>query len=258
MLSVLIVNHNGGDVLLDSLKRLHALGDEGVEREVLLIDNASTDDSLDRVRRDFPTVHVIDAGANLGFGAANNLGAREAIGDHLLLLNSDAWPTPGAIPTLVDTLEADPLRALVAPRLSYPDGRPQFHWAPTTSVLGEALQMVRNRFERHDWIHRLKLGVGWYTGACLLLRRDAFESIGGFDEDYFLYFEDVDLCMRLRQAGWRLADAPSATVVHVKGGSQPSGTVMRWYRDGQRRYYRRHRPTWEQLVLRLKVGTPDA
>lgn len=254
MLSVLMVNHDGGDVLLESLRRLYELRDEGGFQEVVLVDNASTDGSPTRVREAFPEVRLVEAGENLGFGAANNLAAREARGDCFLLLNSDAWPTPGALPALRRRLDAAPGIGLVAPRLVYPDGRPQFHWAPTTSVVGEAVQIVRNRFERFAWTHHLKLGVGWHSAACVLLRRAAFESIGGFDQGFFLYFEDVDLCVRLRRAGWRLAEASDATVVHVKGGSQPSGTSLRWYRHGQRRYYAKHRPVWERWVLRLKTG----
>lgn len=256
MISVLIVNHNGGEWLGRCLGELHALEGSPFE-EVIVADNASTDGSLSAVRRDFPSVRVLALGENLGFGAANNRAAALARGDRLLLLNSDAWPLPGCLPALDRALDLDPRRGWVSPRLSYLDGRRQFHWAPTTSVLGEAVQMVRNRFEARSWAHRLGLWPepGWFTAACALLRREAFESVGGFDEDYFLYFEDVDLCLRLRRAGWHLAEAPDARAVHVKGGSQPAGggAVGKEYRRSQLRYYRQHRPAWEGRLLRRRL-----
>ncbi|MCG8458266.1 MAG: glycosyltransferase family 2 protein [Holophagales bacterium] len=255
MISVLIVNYDGGEVLLRSLEELYRAG--GFE-EVVLADNGSTDGSAADVARRFPEVRILELGENLGFGAANNRAAEAARGNRLLLLNSDAWPEPGCLEALDAALDADPGLALVAPRLFYPDGRRQFSWAPTTSVLGEAVQMVRNRLEGRSWAHDLPrrlLGPGWYTAACLLLRRDAFEQVGGFDEGYFLYFEDVDLCVRLRRRGWRLAHVTGARAVHVKGGSQgpEGGAAGLEYRRSQLRYYRLRRPGWEQRLLRARL-----
>ncbi|MEM1178500.1 MAG: glycosyltransferase family 2 protein [Acidobacteriota bacterium] len=250
-LSALIVNYHGGPLLHESVTRLlDGAGD--LHLEVIVADNGSADGSLEPLRGR-PGVKLLELGQNLGFGAANNRAAEIARADRLLLINSDAWPRPGALHGLLARLDADPRLGLVAPRLFYPDGRPQFHWAPTTSVLGEALQMARNRIERFPLTHRLRFGVGWYTAACVLLRRRAFEDVGGFDEGYFLYFEDVDLCLRLRAAGWELADAPGAAAVHVKGGSQPGGQSELHYRRGQLRYYDTHRPPWERAFLRAKL-----
>lgn len=253
-LSALIVNYNGGPMLAESIRRL--LGaDDGLALEVIVADNGSTDGSLEALR-DEPRVRILELGENLGFGAANNRAAATARSNRLLLLNSDAWPRPGALSSLLQKLNADPRLGLVAPRLVYPDGRHQFHWAPTTSVLGEALQLVRNRFESFAFnhrLHRLRPGTGWFSAACALVRRRAFESVGGFDEGFFLYFEDVDLCLRLRRGGWNLAEAPDATVVHVKGGSQPGGQSEVLYRRSQLLFYARHRPAWEQAFLRAKL-----
>ncbi|MEO1367438.1 MAG: glycosyltransferase family 2 protein, partial [Acidobacteriota bacterium] len=239
-LTAVVVNYNGGALLRESIDRLlraardpagETTGD-ALRMEIIVADNGSTDGSLGPLR-DRPGIRLLKLGENLGFGAANNRAVEIARADRLLLINSDAWPRPGALHALLARLDADPRLGLVAPRLAYPDGRPQFHWAPTTSVLGEALQMARNRVERFHLTHRLRPGAGWYTAACVLLRRRAFEDVGGFDEGYFLYFEDVDLCLRLRAAGWELADAPAASVVHVKGGSQPAGQSELHYRRGQ-------------------------
>lgn len=258
MLSIIIVNYNGRDHLAHGLGVLAKTAPAGTE--VVVVDNGSTDDSLALIAERFPDTEVLALGENLGFGAANNRGVAHARGDVLVLLNSDAWPAQGALETLSAALDQDPKVGLVAPQLRYPDGRLQFSWVPESGVVGEALQMARNRFESRRWNHELVpkvlrafTGPGWFSGACLAVRREAFEAVAGFDERIFLYFEDVDLCRRLRQAGWRLASAPDAVVFHVKGGSLDATTFNVRYREGQLAYYDTHRPRWERRFLRWKL-----
>ena len=258
MISILVVNHDGRDHLRHCLQRLAA--QPGSYGEIVVIDNASTDGSAQMVRADFPSCRLLALPDNVGFGAANNRGAETAAGDRLLLLNSDAWLDDGALPRLNAALDAEARLALAAPELRYPDGRPQFAWAPATGVLGEAVQMLRNRFESRPWAHRLPpswlrpmLGPGWFSGACVLVRRAAFEAVGGVDEAFFLYFEDVDFSLRLRDAGWRLASVPGAVAYHVKGGSRPSGRGEYEYRRAQLHYYRKHRPVWENRYLHARM-----
>ncbi len=258
MISILVVNHDGRDHLRHCLEQLASqAADYG---EIVVVDNASTDGSAAMVRADFPDCRLLALGDNVGFGAANNRAAAAAAGDRLLLLNSDAWLEDGALHLLAAALDADPQLALAAPELRYPDGRRQFAWAPATGVVGEAVQMSRNRFESRAWAHRVPprwlrpvLGPGWFSAACVLLRRTAFEAVGGFDEDFFLYFEDVDLSRRLRHAGWRLGSVPEAVAYHVKGGSRPSGRGELEYRRAQLCYYRKHRPVWENRYLRIRM-----
>ncbi len=258
MISILVVNHEGRDHLRHCLERLAA--QEGSYGEVVVVDNASTDGSAAMVRQDFPRCRLLALDDNVGFGAANNRATEAARGDRLLLLNSDAWLDDGALPRLAAALDSEPRLALAAPELRYPDGRPQFAWAPETGVAGEALQMLRNRFEARPWAHRVPprwlrplLGPGWFSAACILLRRDAFEQVSGFDEKMFLYFEDVDLSRRLRHAGWRLGSVPGAVAFHVKGGSRPSDRGEIEYRRAQLYYYRKHRPGWENRYLRFRM-----
>ncbi len=258
MISVLVVNHDGREHLRRCLERLAAQEDTYVE--VIVVDNASTDGSALMVREAFPACRLIALDHNVGFGAANNVAAEAARGDRLLLLNSDAWLEDGALPRLAAALDADPRLALAAPELRYPDGRRQFAWAPETGVFGEAVQKLRNRFEARPWAHRLPprwlrplTGPGWFSAACVLVRRRAFEEVGGFDERFFLYFEDVDLCRRLRQAGWKLGAVPGAVATHVKGGSRPEGRGEVEYRRAQLAYYEKHRPVWEVRYLRSRM-----
>jgi len=264
MISVIIANHNGEEHLD---RCLGSLGRPGSEIEIIVVDNASSDGSLDLIAGRFPGVRVLPQPDNLGFAAANNIGAEEAKGDALLLLNNDAWLEPGALGLLADRLESDQRIGLVAPSLRYPDGRHQFSWSPARGVLGEALQRLRNGFEACSWVHgTLARGLGglagrtWYTAACVLIRSRAYRQIGGFDTSFFMYFEDVDLCIRLEEAGWRLVQESKAKVTHA-GGFRRNATVDDLYRPSQLLHYRVHRPAWEARLmerrLRRRFGDAD-
>ncbi len=256
MISVIIVNHNGEEHLRRCLESLRG---QGPEIEVLVVDNASSDSSLAMVREVFPEVRVLEQDRNLGFGAANNLAAVEARGECLLLLNADAWLETGALQRLHQRLQRENRLALVAPALFYPDGRRQFVWSPERGVAGEALQRLRNPFEKRNWAHGAVMrtasrlvGRLWFTAACVLVRSDAFAAVGGFDERFFMYFEDVDLCVRLEKAGWGLAQEPDA-VVHHAGGFARHPHVDDVYRPSQLRYYALHRPRWEAHLVERRL-----
>jgi GT2 family glycosyltransferase len=254
MISAIIVNHNGEAYLSRCLESL-----EGSGVEILLVDNASRDGSLSLVRERFQGIVILPQDRNLGFAAANNLAAEHASGEALLLINSDAWMEPGAIDLLVRRLEDRPEVGLVSPRLLYPDGRLQFSWSPARGVLGEAMQKARNPFEQFSWAHgplassmaRLA-GRRWYTAACVLVRSDAWRSVAGFDESFFMYFEDVDLCVRLEGEGWGLDQEPRALVRHV-GGFASRAEIDELYRPSQLRYYRTHRPGWESRFIESRL-----
>jgi GT2 family glycosyltransferase len=194
--------------------------------------------------------------SNLGFAAANNIGAALTRGDSLLLLNPDAWLVGDCLSRLETALDGDPGLGLVAPRLEGPDGRPQPGWSPDRGVVGETVQKVLDVLERRPRLHgpavrlaRRLGGPGWYTAACVLIRRQAFAEVGGFDDRFFLYFEDTDLSIRLRAAGWRLASIEHATACHVRGAGAEDPDVRLAYRISQLYYYRKHRPPWEQWVI---------
>ncbi len=276
--SALVVNHNAGPHLSRCLERLGAVADEWRTREagleIVVVDNASTDGSLEAVRdlagqdpAAEPAVRLIASARNLGFGAACNLAAREARGRYLLLLNPDAWTDAASLRRLVDALDADSRLGIAAPALRYPDGSPQLGWAPPVGVVGEAIQKLRNRFENATWNHRLLprclkpfLGSGWFSAACLLVRRSAFDEVGGFDESFFLYFEDADLGLRLAREGWRQRQAQGARAWHLRGVTtgrlgkrRLSPEARRFYRASQLRYYDLHRPRWQRSVLRWRL-----
>ncbi|MXX60654.1 MAG: glycosyltransferase family 2 protein [Holophagales bacterium] len=275
--SVLVVNYNAGPHLGHCLERLSEIAEEWpaphAGLETVVVDNASTDGSLEAVRElgdqdpAPPAVRLIASARNLGFGAACNLAARETAGRYLLLLNPDAWIDATSLRRLVEALEADSRLGVAAPRLHYPDGSLQLGWAPPVGVVGEAIQKFRNRFEGRAWnqvllprLLRPLLGQGWFSAACLLVRRSAFEEVGGFDEGFFLYFEDADLGLRLARVDWRQRQVTGARAWHLRGVTtgRPgtrllSPQIERFYRASQLRYYDLHRPRWERSYLRRRL-----
>ena len=222
--AAVIVSYNSGPYLEACLA---SLVDEGVGR-LIVVDNGSTDRSEAVARQ--AGAEWIAAGANLGYGRAANLGAAAAGGAaDLLVCNPDIEVQPGAVSALVDALADDPSLGAVGPRLLnpdrtlYPSARtfPNFVDAIGHGLLG--LLMPGNRFTRRyrllDWDHQDRARVDWVSGACILVRRQAWDAVGGFDPAYFMYMEDVDLCWRLGRAGWGIAYEPAADVVHVQGVS---------------------------------------
>jgi GT2 family glycosyltransferase len=226
------------------------------------VDNASGDGSADAVRQAFPWARVLEPGANLGFSAANNLGLRESRAAHVLVLNSDAEVKPGAVGVMLALLASRPDVGIVGPRTLYPDGRVQVSTGPRPTPLSEWRQgrLVRGVRDRRSWAlreadarHAREHEPDWVSASCLLARRGALEAVGGFDEAYFLYQEDVDLCLRVRRAGWRILFTPRAEVVHLLGRSMAeAGARPRIeYHRSHLRFYRRHNGLRATLLLRL-------
>src|SRR5438105_7136669 len=225
MLSAVVVNYNARDYLLDCVRSLRA---DGVD-EIVVADNDSHDGSVDALRAVDGAVRVLSTGTNLGFGAAANRAFALASGDLVAVMNADVVVEPGTVKTLVEALERDPAMAAVGPRIENADGS----WYPSARTfpsLGDALghaflEFVApgNRFSRRykmlDWDHAAARTVDWVAGTFMVVRRDAFTSVGGFDEGYLMYVEDVDLCWRLGRRGWRVGYEPAARVMHTIGVS---------------------------------------
>jgi len=223
--SAVIVNYNARAHLTECIRTLRADG----HTEIVVADNASSDGSLEAVVAAGPEVTAFSTGSNLGFGTAANRGVARTSGEFVMILNPDTLVEPGTTKALVAALEHDEGLAAVGPRVDTPDGNlyPSARRFPRLGVAaGHAfLGLVRpsNRYSRRyrmlDWDHTEAGDVDWVSGTCLLVRRSAFEALGGFDERYFMYVEDVDLCWRLREAGWRVGYEPGGRVVHTIGAS---------------------------------------
>lgn len=230
-----------------------------VSHEIVVVDNGSQDGGPEAIRRHWPAVRVIDAGANLGFARATNLGIRATEGSLLLLLNSDTIVPPGAVDTLVARLVAHPEAAIAAPRLVDEQGVLELSFGRMMGPWNEARQKVLARGYASRWpfvrryVERLasrEQHPEWVSGACLLVWRADADAVGLLDERYFLYGEDVDFCAAIRRRGRRVLFTPAAVVVHRGGRSrltQPAASEAA-YRRSQLAFYTKHHPRWLPLL----------
>ena len=252
LLSIIIVSYNTREMTLDCLRTLtQQLQGELSQSEIWLVDNASRDDSVQAIRNEFPDVNLIANARNLGFGAANNLALEKAHGKYLLLLNSDAFPLPGALQTLCKYLQEHPEVGAVGPRLLNADGSlqascwkfpsPARSWFESVG-LAAALPDHPIFGDYYRWAHDEERAVDFVIGACLLLRREVYEKIGGFDEEFFLYAEETDWQKRMTQAGWPIMFVPRAHVTHLGGasGQNEAARVNAYFYDGWDRFARKH------------------
>jgi GT2 family glycosyltransferase len=221
--------------------------------KTVVVDNGSTDGSIELVRDRFPSVELLTSERNCGYGAAANAAIAACDAPAVLLLNADTVLEPQALTALGRYLDEHPRAAVVGPRLVNADGSLQRSTYPFPSagdaflgqsglhVLVRRIPWLRGRSWR-TWGHDRARPVPWVLGAALAIRRTPFEAVGGFDEAFFLYGEEVDLCRRLTAAGFEVHFAPVTSVVHLGGASTAAQAqaMEREYVVGQRRYLSRH------------------
>jgi GT2 family glycosyltransferase len=253
VLSVIIVSWNAA-ALTDRCLRSLRSATLAERTEVILVDNGSTDGTVEMVRSGFPEVTVIVNPSNEGYTRANNSGIAVATGRYILLLNSDAFVDEDCVRRLIEQLERRPHAAAVAPRLVYGDGSWQ-RWtagsAPTLRTAANHYLFLERLRPGHPAFAGLYLGadvreprrVDWVSSACMLLRSDALRAVGGLDERLFVYMDDVDLCQRLRDAGWEVWYCPEAQCTHLMGQivrGQASGPPVAALRSFDRYFSARH------------------
>jgi GT2 family glycosyltransferase len=238
-LSVIVVNRNTPDLLMDCLR--HVFDSELAESpQVIVVDNGSTDDSVARVRGCYPHTEVIEAEKNLGFAAANNRAFERAQGDLLLLVNTDAMIEPHCAARLMDLMREDPSVGMAGPQLVNQDGSPQTSYEAVPTLATETLNrsLLKRLFPRRfPGKHRRLFGpeqVESLIGAVMMVRREALEDVGEFDEDYFFFLEETDLAVRMRKAGWKVVHEPRALAVHLQGataGAYRAAARIEFYRS---------------------------
>jgi len=247
-LSIIIVSFNARSDLERCLASLHAAAPQ-VSHEILLVDNRSTDGSVEVARR-WPDIRVIELEANVGFARANNTGIRASTGRVLLLLNSDTIVPPGAIERLLSVLEAEPQVAVVGPRLVDGNGRAELSFGRMIGPLNEWRQQRIARSGLVESLTRQRHYPDWVSGACLLVRRSDAEAVGLLDERYFMYAEDVDFCAAIRARGRQVLFTPDVEIVHQRGRSAaaaPANTRAA-YRRSQIAFYEKHHPLWAPIL----------
>jgi GT2 family glycosyltransferase len=260
--SIIIVNWNAKDLLARCLRCVQATAHQ-VSYEIIVIDNASTDDSPAMVRRDFAAVRLIENRENVGFARANNQGMMMAQGRYYLLLNSDAFVEENTIDGMVAFMDAHPQAGVGGCRLLYEDRslQPSCYAFPTLKTeFYTALQLDKllakspefGQFLMTYWDFNDMRPVDVIMGAFMLVRREAAQQVGLFDEGYFMYSEEVDWCYRFRQAGWITLYNPAVQAVHVWGGSsqQMRTEMFLQMHRSKIRFFREHYGRASALMLK--------
>lgn len=244
--AAVVINYESGSVLLDCVRALRADQSAG-PMEIVVVDNGSTDGSIDALRAADPDVTVLQPGANLGYGRAANLGIAATSAPIVAVVNPDAFVAPGSARVVVDAFAADADLAVIGPRIVNPDGSvyPSARIAPGVVVAtGHALLggvLPHNRFTTRyralDADPDRARDVDWVSGAALWFRREFLDRVGGWDERYFMFLEDVDVCREVRRHGGRVRFEPGAEVIHVVGTSRegaPIRSIVRHHRSAYR------------------------
>src|SRR5262245_26643728 len=256
-LSVVIVALNGRDMTLECLGTIGGAAG-GLEHEIILVDNGSSDGTADAAAAKFPGLRVIRNPGNRGYGPAANQGMRESSGRVVALVNNDTRLPPGGLRDLVGFLDAMPGCGVVGPRLLHEDGRPQHSFDVEPSLATELLnKSLLRRLHPSAFPSRLQeradpFEVDNLVGACFVVRREVVEQLGGFDETFFYLYEETDFCRRARERGLKVMVQPSVSVVHLQGRTRRAVRVRAKIEQARSRfaYFWKHRPL-ACLVLRV-------
>jgi hypothetical protein len=257
--SIILVNYNGVDVLIDCLNSLEKFIPQD-NCEIIVVDNNSQDNSVDIINDKFPHIKLIQLPKNVGFGAGNNAGAKVAQGEFLFLLNTDTIITNNILPHLIELMSENPDVGIIGPKLLFPDGSFQISFSPEISIKGEfAARKLHKYAENKNELDIIEQDfqdikeVDIVVGAAFFTRTDLFNLLGGFDEKFFMYFEESDLCQRVRTKGYKVLYTPHVSLIHIRGYSvnKISNKMAVEYRRSQIYYYHKHRPMWEILMLKI-------
>lgn len=259
-LSIIIVNWNVRDLLRDCLHSIE-VGRGDLMLEVIVVDSASSDGSVEMVRAEFPWVHLMACVENVGFPRGNNIGLAKAAGACLLLLNPDTLILENALPAMVAYLRSQPAIGALGPKLLNADGsiqssRRRFPTLATGFLESTWLEGlapdVLNRYYAMDLPDDVTSDVDWVTGACIMVPRAVYEAVGGLDEGYYMYSEELDWCRRIKEAGWRVVYYPTARIIHHYGKSSEQAVTARHinFQRAKLRYFRKYHGRGTALALR--------
>lgn len=246
--TVVIVNYNSGQYALECIGSLLLQSD--VKLQIIVVDNASPDNSLELFKTHLPeTVLLIPSEVNLGFGKANNLAAKSADGEYLLMLNPDTRIDDAhAIIKLVNRLNSKPQVGLLAPAVYEP--------RKDKTVLPRFSYPSSKQLRYPEKLKSLPGKIAWVLGACMLMKREVFLQVNGFDEDFFLYGEDVDICLRVRMAGHEIDYAEDISITHVSGASEMAAPSLdKWLRKrrGIFMFYKKHYAPQDQMAIAKRL-----
>ncbi|MCL5264088.1 MAG: glycosyltransferase family 2 protein [Chloroflexi bacterium] len=263
--SIVIVNWNAKEYLEGCLQSLHYNSHNGLKHEVLVVDNASADGSAAMVAQRFPEAKIILNGINSGFAKANNQGIKESRGRHILLLNPDTVVFPGALGEMVHFLDENPDVGAVGPLMFGARGETleSYSYFPGLRLLLRGLAIViAGSYYWDEEVKSLEARqVDWVGGACLMVKREALDEIGLLDEAFFMYWEEADLCLRLRKKNWKTYFLPGPRVIHYQGRSAAKaeekvmihGILLQEWGRSTEWFFKKHYPLWMRLVFRTAL-----
>lgn len=257
-ISFIIVTYNASDTIRPCLASIDAARIQGTEIEIIVVDNASTDATVEEIRRRGSNISILRNDVNAGFARAVNQGAAQAHGDALFLLNPDAVLGPDVIAKIVDFFSTQPDAAACAPRILHPNGEIQ----PSVWSFPTLPSVVTEMFLPYAFSSKLLMKrpvarqpIDCASGAALAIRAEVFRELGGLDEGYFMYYEDIDFCLRAKKTGYSIYFLPGATVRHEQGSSSWRDQVSFFRRlySSKLRYFRLHRPKGFYAIAYLVV-----
>jgi N-acetylglucosaminyl-diphospho-decaprenol L-rhamnosyltransferase len=265
-ISVIIVSFNTCDLLAGCLRSLRRVADEAC-LEVIVVDNASSDGSAEMVETEFPEAKVVRSGRNAGFATAMNLGIAASAGEFLFALNPDTLVPRETVRKLLTFIKNKPRAAVIGASLTHPDGRPQASTFGEPTLFREFwnfLPEIKSIFKPGRLGQAKPQGepfqVEGVSGAAFLMRRDALRQVGGFDGEFVLYHEELDLFMRMRDAGWEIWTLPAAQVIHFDAQSSgyradrlPSSPVLQWRIGGMDRLWKKHKSPIQHRLWRAQA-----
>jgi GT2 family glycosyltransferase len=263
MLSIIIVSYNSSSYLkdcIDSLLKYRPL----FQFEIIVVDNASTDDSVHLVEKNYPYARLIINKRNMGFAAANNIAIRKSNSKYLLLINSDCEVYENSIQAMVSYMEDNAGTGIVGPKIKNTDGSIQLSCRKFPSFFDAGMHTLLhniapdNRFSRRYKLAEIErsapVEVDWVSGSCILIRRKSLDDTGLMDERYFMYVEDTDLCFQMWKKGWKVIYNPYSEILHHIGGSTRSGEVsssVRMQKSALYFFWKNYKKTWRVLLLPL-------
>ncbi|MFA3784117.1 glycosyltransferase family 2 protein [Melioribacteraceae bacterium 4301-Me] len=261
MVSVIIIQHNNINLTrtaIESFLRFHT-----DNFEIILVDNNSTEQSPFELIKDFPNIKLITSQKNLGFGAANNLAAQRALGNILLFLNNDVIIKSEILKEIEKEFSLNQHIGIIGPKLLNEDNSLQLSCGKLPSLYREFLDKILYKLvDKKNKValnyiskkHLLKKEKQWVTGAALFIKKELFLELNGFDESFFMYYEDKDLCARAIAKGKKIIYFPKVSLIHLRGKSLTSSNqrfLFQKYRESQILYYQKHRPKFEHALLRI-------
>ncbi len=255
MLSIIIVNYKSSGDITDCLESIIRFEKKYTDYEIIIVDNNSGDPGLDILKTGFPFIRIINAEKNGGFAYGNNIGIKNASGDFILLLNPDTYLTDNSIEKLYNRIKSDDKTGIIGPMLLFPDGTNQSYYLPKSylnlwKLVCERFYLYRifksipffNSYYRTYMDYSRESCVGQVSGAALLFRKSILSKTGILDENYFMYFEESDLCLQAARNGIAQLYYPESRIVHKGGLDSESGweRTSAWFTDSFRHYFKKN------------------